>query len=413
MIKQFTCQFERPISVYQADELNKKIWYLSEELKEYSLQYKEDYCIGINFKIEENEYVSFTKYLRNILENDIYGLKNIITKVLWSHPLTKDISENLTMNLLLKSKLVYEHGEGQISIKYPLTELFEFFDVIFKNIAIQLFDAEQFIFPTLIKSKVLSDAGYFESFPNLWNFVSRLHNDYSTFNKFKTDSFDLRSIGDLAFTTGYSLPPTMCYYVYDMLRDSIISNKAVTTRGKSFRYESKYCKTMSRLWDFTIREIVFLGTKEYVNQSLEKYRLVIVSLMDMLGFAGECMYANDPFYLTNNAALRVNIQKMNRSKVELRLNVSNKDKVAIASFNRHNQFISKSFNLYANDMHEFAYTACIGFGLERLVFAFLCQYGVDEKNWPKLIRNNYKKNNKEKIALKIFSKYKMCQKFTR
>ena len=407
MIKKFCYSFKQPITMYQASELNKKIWYLSELLHDYQLQYDGEKCVGIKVNIEESAYESFKNYLCNILKNDIYELKNISTEVLWSHQLTKDISEDTTMHLLQQNNLVHIHGEGQVSLKYPLTELFEFFDVILKYLSVQIFSAEQYIFPTLIKSSVLGDAGYFDSFPNLWNFVSRLHNDYTTFSDFKTENCNMNPniIQKMSVVTGYSLPPTMCYYVYDMLSESIISNATVTTRGKSFRYENNYCKNMSRLWDFTIRETVFLGSKEYVNQSLEKYRLIAILIMDLLELAGKCVYANDPFYLANNAAKRINVQRMNHSKAELRLNISNDETIAIASFNRHNQYITKRFRLYINEQHDLAYTSCIGFGLERMVFAFLCQYGIKENDWPNIVKDNYKKKNKEEVAIEILNDY--------
>ncbi len=403
MIKQFCYMFEKPIAMYQASELNKKIWYLSEKLCDYQLQYDGEKCVGISVAIEESAYDSFKDYLCNILENDIYELKNIPAKELWRHQLNKDISEDKTMQLLLHKDLVHIHGEGQISLKFPLTELFEFFDAILRTLSIQVFSAEQYIFPTLIKSSVLGDAGYFDSFPNLWSFVSRLHNDYSAFHDFKAENhnMDPDNIRKISVVTGYSLPPTMCYYVYDMLRGSVVSDRTVTTRGKSFRYENKYCKNMSRLWDFTIRETVFLGSMEYVNQSLDRYRRIAISIIELLGLAGECVYANDPFYLADNAAKRINVQKMKHSKIELRLNVSNDETIAIASFNRHNQYIAKRFNLYINEAHNPAYTSCIGFGLERMIFAFLCQYGINDNEWPVMVKENYKKKNKEKSAIRI------------
>lgn len=407
MIKKFCYMFEKPIAMHQASELNKKIWYLSETLCDYQLQYDEEKCVGISVEIEESAYDSFKDYLCNILESDIYELKNVSTKELWRRQLKKDISEDRTMHLLLHNDLVHIHGEGQISLKFPLTELFEFFDAILKTLSIQIFSAEQYIFPTLIKSSVLGDAGYFESFPNLWNFVSRLHNDYSTFHDFKAESRNMNpdNIRKMSVVTGYSLPPTMCYYVYDMLRETIISDRTVTTRGKSFRYENKYCKNMSRLLDFTIRETVFLGSKEYVNQSLEKYRLIAIFIMDFLGLAGECVYANDPFYLADNAAKRINVQKMKHSKIELRLNVSNDETIAIASFNRHNQYIAQRFHLYIDEAHNLIHTSCIGFGLERMIFAFLCQYGINDNEWPVVVKDNYKKKNKEQAAIQILNKY--------
>lgn len=403
MLKEFRYLFKKPLAAHQAAELNKKIMYLSESIEDYSLIYKEDLCIGISITLESSEYESFIKYLAYILENDINDLRDITNKPLWYSPIRFDLNEDRTMHDLVESKLVHIHGDGQVSIKYPLSELFEFFDTILKRIAIDYFKAEQYIFPTLIKTSVLEKAGYFDSFPNLWTFVGRLHNDYDNYIGFKTDNDRLKpsNIAKRTHITNYSLPPTMCYYIYDMLSGNVIDDTAITTRGKSFRYENRYCKNMSRLWDFTIREIVFLGTREYVDSSLLKFRECFIVLLDKIGLSGKCVFANDPFYMTDNAAKRINVQIMKHSKIEIRLDTDNNASVAIASFNRHNQFISSHFKLYSNLMKENIYSGCIGFGLERLLFAFLCQYGIYDNNWPPIIKNNYMNTNKDVIAKNI------------
>lgn len=406
MNKEFCYSFHKPLTSYQGSELNRKVWYLSEHLINYSLVFDNSMCTGIRFSIEESEYDDFINYLKKVLENDIYELRNIDSKALWSVPTKDYLNEDQTMEALVNNKLVCIHGEGQVSIKYPLTELYEFLDLILKHIAIENFAAEQFIFPTLIKSSVLQKAGYFDSFPNLWTFVSRLHNDYHNYSSFKADTDKLHpdNLRARSCVTNYSLPPTMCYYVYDMLSGSIIENRTITTRGKSFRFENRYCKNMSRLWDFTIREIVFLGSKEYVENSLTQFRISATNLMDKIGLSGKCVYANDPFYLTDNAAKRINVQKMYHSKIELRLDTSDNETIAIASFNRHNQYISSHFGLYATEEKSNIFTGCIGFGLERFMFAFLCQYGIDETKWPVIIKENYLKNNREAIAIDIAKK---------
>jgi len=49
--------------------------------------------------------------------------------------------------------------------------------------------------------------------------------------------------------------------------------------------------------------------------------------------------------------------------------------IAVGSFNHHRQFFSRRFHFSCRS--EPAASACIGFGLERLVYAFLSQRGTD------------------------------------
>jgi seryl-tRNA synthetase len=59
--------------------------------------------------------------------------------------------------------------------------------------------------------------------------------------------------------------------------------------------------------------------------------------------------------------------------------------VALGSFNYHQDFFGRSFGI-ADGGGEPVHTACIGFGLERLVLAFLAQYGLDRAAWPPAVR---------------------------
>jgi seryl-tRNA synthetase len=72
-------------------------------------------------------------------------------------------------------------------------------------------------------------------------------------------------------------------------------------------------------------------------------------------------------------------------KYELRLNVDQERTIAAASFNFHENYFGEAFRIAHSDQTAIA-TGCVGFGLERLVYAFLCQYGLDESKWPGSVR---------------------------
>ncbi|MDF2988058.1 MAG: hypothetical protein K0R50_3568 [Eubacterium sp.] len=178
----------------------------------------------------------------------------------------------------------------------------------------------------------------------------------------------------------------MCYHTYHHLRDSELgegNNRIVTSKGKSFRYESKYYKTVERLWDFTIREIVFLGEKDFVLESREKFMQHTFDFVDSIGLRGFSEVASDPFFVSPETASKIFNQKMQKLKYELRLNTTKDRTIAAASFNFHEHFFAKRFNIHES-AEQYICTGCVGFGIERFAYAFVCQHGLDKRNWPDL-----------------------------
>ena len=394
--------FADKLDQHKSDTLRKKIWYLSDYLHDFSLKYDENnLCCGIEYLIDPKYEEPFLTYLQFIIHHDILGLKNISLPTLWENQTEKKACAAKELKSLIDDQYIHFHGEGQISINKELVDLFNLFDCIAGEISRHVFLAEEFRFPTLLKTETLKKAGYFNSFPNLWMSVYRLRNDYSVFLNIEKSGgeIDTISFDKSAYFMPYSLPPTMCYYIYDMFSNSIINgNKSVTAMGKSFRFENKYSSEYGRLWDFSIRETVFMGNSKYVTSHLERYRAIFCSVLEMIGLGGFCEYANDPFFMTQNNYMRINIQKMKKVKAEIRLNIEDNNTLAIASFNTHGQFIAKSFKLYADETKtSFVYTGCIGVGLERFVLAFLSQFGHDNRAWPSIIRDNYKDISKSKV----------------
>jgi seryl-tRNA synthetase len=251
-------------------------------------------------------------------------------------------------------------------------------------------NAQEFQYPTLLPTSVLDAFGYFGSFPQFAMFVTRLHNDIDVYRAFRADYSENRRITPSLFkhcgNHDYCLPPTMCYHTYHQLRDSTLkANRVVTARGKSFRFESKYYRGLERLWDFTIREIVFLGSREFVLECRESFMRASFALMEELGLRGFSEVANDPFFITQDTAGKIFNQRMMELKYELRLNVDGERTIAAASFNLHENFFGDAFRISHQDRTPIA-TGCVGFGLERIAYAFLCQYGVDQSNWPEPLR---------------------------
>lgn len=387
--------FEEPLSLKLVEEFEKKIYYLSEDIISYERIYKDEKIIGERLSLEDDKHADKIRdRALHVIKNEILGLKDIKVNRFWNNEGNNKFNNENIIEELIKSELIYIPSDGQVSFKEPLVSLFDFFDTVFKNISTKIFKCENYRFPTLLRLDVLKKVGYFESFPNLLMFTTRLRNAVDNYEAFKnsfTQETEEEEIADglmeYCCNTSFGLPPTMCYYVYDMLSGKEIKQKAITTCGKSFRYENKYYKPFERLWDFTIRETVFIGDYNYVRNNVNEYKKMAVKLMDLLNMSGFCETANDPFFLIGNAAKRINAQKMFGSKYELRLKLSEDNTTAVGSFNLHSNFLAKRFRFYSNlEKEEYCYTGCIGIGLERMMFAFLSQYGFKQENWPSMVR---------------------------
>tara|TARA_R110002050_G_scaffold132262_3_gene254235 strand:+ start:1917 stop:3089 length:1173 start_codon:yes stop_codon:yes gene_type:complete len=377
-----------PLKGEYHEELYRRVFFVSSDILEFELLYNNGKISAIEISYKNKLDIEQTaKKINELVENEIAVQKILEPNKIWENKEARKYHEDVFT--ILKSKgAITVGGEGQVGFGEPLIKLMDYFDARIMEIVNDLFKAEEFRYPTLIPTKVVEKCGCVDSFPQLLMFVSSLHNDLDYYKKFKDEFKKEQEINSYVFdyveNVDYCLPPTMCYHTYNQFKDSVFSNefkKVVTSKGKSFRNESRYQKTLERLWDFTIREIVFLGNQEFVAECRKKMMEASFSLMEELGLNGHAEVANDPFFASPDTAFKTFNQRLQALKYELRMNLQENHTISIASFNYHEHFFGENFNMkFDSDSHII--TGCVGFGLERFMFAFLTQYGLDESNWP-------------------------------
>ncbi|MFE1228314.1 hypothetical protein [Streptomyces sp. NPDC058745] len=338
---------------------------------------------------EPVDVAGLTRKLRHVVTHDVLAQRPVEPKVVWRGSVAeppRDVFEELVAR-----GAAAELGEGQIAVGEPVLSLMDHLDAELRSLVMDEFDAREFRYPTLITSAALRRTGYFDSFPHMLMFVTRLHGDVDSYRGFLdslADGGDLAE-GLRAHTGGFdhSLPPTMCFHTYHQYADGPLPapSTVVTARGKSFRHESRYRRSLERLWDFTIREIVFLGTPEFVLGARARVMERSYALMESLGLGGRCEVAGDPFFLNEATASRAWSQRLLQLKYELRLPLDGERDVAVASFNYHERLFGSSFGI-RDEAGDPVYSGCVGFGLERLAYAFLCRHGVDPAGWPEAVR---------------------------
>jgi len=375
--------------------LRSQLFFVSPEILEFSLVEQNGRIQAVTVTTASDGDHGLAEKINYLVETEILKQRVFKPKVIWrSQPGEESAGargyHHGMFDTLVARGVAFEAAEGQVAFGEPLIGLINYFDRRVRQIALAMPNAQEFQYPTLLPTSVLDTFGYFGSFPHFAMFVTRLHNDIDVYQAFRDEYAVNKRITPALFTRcrnhDYCLPPTMCYHTYHQLRDSTMpSNRVVTAKGKSFRFEAKYYRGLERLWDFTIREIVFLGSHEFVLECRESFLRASFALMEELGLRGFAEVANDPFFVTQDTAGKIFNQRLMELKYELRLNVDSERTIAAASFNFHENFFGDAFRISREDGTR-ALTGCVGFGLERLVYAFLCQFGLDESQWPQALQ---------------------------
>jgi seryl-tRNA synthetase len=107
---------------------------------------------------------------------------------------------------------------------------------------------------------------------------------------------------------------------------------------------------------------------------------------EQVGLAYHVESANDPFFI-GEFRKQAAFQSAFQLKFEIRARLPYKDStatstsLAVGSYNYHQDFFGRSLNITLPDGTP-AHTGCVAFGLERMAFAFLAQFGLDPAEWP-------------------------------
>ena len=206
-------------------------------------------------------------------------------------------------------------------------------------------------FPASIARETLDRAGYFDSFPD----------------------------GAAAIGTGprtdFFLTPAVCFHAYALLADRTIEQPLTLTACQTcFREADRGAgdSAITRLWEFTMREVIFVGTAEWVASRVRDWTDRTGTLARELELTGTIEPATDAFYGDLSRGQRL-IQQLKHLKHELRIAIGGSP-VAVASFNLHETHFGRRFDLTLADGSP-AHSGCAAFGIERWALALLAERG--------------------------------------
>lgn len=382
---------DAPLPEIQAAELARQVFFVSETITDFALVQSSDGITALDLTVQDGaDLAALTRKLRSVATNDVQAQQPFEPKIVWRRD-AKGTPRNVYGELAERG-IAASAGDGLAVIGEPVLSLLEYLDARIRALAASEFGAVEYQYPTLMPVAVLSRCGYLRSFPQLMMFVSRLHSDIDVYRRFTADLDDGQDLTGLlhadAAAIEHCLPPTQCFHTYAQLADRALTapTTVITTKGRTFRFESRYQRSLERLWDFTLREIVFLGPRDFVADCRTRMMELTYALTADLGLGGTCEVAHDPFFAGADTAEQVWSQQLLELKYELRMPLDSVRTVAVGSFNFHDQFFGKAFNIASPEAGDTAYTGCVGYGLERFAFAFLCQHGIDPAGWPQAVR---------------------------
>ncbi|MDR0267468.1 BtrH N-terminal domain-containing protein [Paenibacillus sp.] len=331
------------------------------------------------------------KIISRMTDGRMYDFKNMVVFT-QSMPTTYtgDILEEL-----LGRNIITQTGLGIYSYHEPFSLLLSFLDdMIVQEIAKPL-GAKLEKYPSIIHIDTLNKTNHFLSFPQHIHFLSHLNEDID-----HIDQFAKRAAGPKGLTKEildeshlksslYVKNPAICYHCYQTMQNTQMetAGRVITSVGSCNRYESNNHAAFGRLFDFTMREVIFVGTDEYVRQMRARSIELLKSFVETWGTDCYLENANDPFF-TNDHRIKASFQRVQEMKYEMRFRLPASDSsLAVCSSNYHGNVFGRAFGITAE--HEAAFTGCLAFGLERWVLAFLAQFGLDMSKWPKPLAQKY------------------------
>src|SRR3990167_3394536 len=292
---------------------------------------------------------------------------------------------------LEQAGLIKKAGEGFYVTGPLIAGLVERLDRILLDMA-DVFGARAVGTPALIAPEVLSRVDYFRAFPHSLTFACHLPRDVDEIEAFSKQPFEADgSLAPAASGAGAAvLSPAVCFHLYHFLEGTSLGQalESYTVRGRCFRYEAGALAGLERLWDFTMREIVFVGEQADVMDARKRSMEWVTDLADRLGLVCRIESAADPFFV-GEFKQRTVFQAAFDLKYEWRadLDPAAADDLAVGSFNVTQTHFGKAFRIAAPS-GEMAWTGCTAFGLERLALAVLRQHGLSPDGWPEILKSD-------------------------
>jgi seryl-tRNA synthetase len=238
--------------------------------------------------------------------------------------------------------------------------------------------------PHLVDWSTVERAGYLGNFPQHLTACSVVDTDLGALDRFAATADRSARRAELVGTDA-CVAPAVCLHLYARLASSTLPEPTVATvRSGCARYEAAAGDSTTRLWSFTMREIVYLGTADGALRFRDTMVQELSELAQALGLPARLLSASDPFFTADRPDMTA-YQSRFDVKHELCARMADDGQpVAVSSVNYHGDHFGAGFGIATAD--GVASSACVGFGLERWAQWLADWLGDDTETWPDPLR---------------------------
>jgi len=246
-------------------------------------------------------------------------------------------------------------------------------------------EAEVLRFPPVVTRANFVKSGYMKSFPQLAGSVHAfMGNDKDHLELLRQIEAGEEWSQGLK-PTEVVLKPAACYPVYPTATGTLPEEgRLFDVLSYCFRHEPS--DDPARMQMFRMHELVRIADPERVQVFRDTWFERGQKVLADLGLDGRPDVANDPFFGRGGKVLAAG-QREQQLKFELLVSIyGDENPTACVSLNYHQEHFAHLFEI-KTQKGEYAHTACIGFGMERIALALLKKHGLDPKAWPTKVRS--------------------------
>jgi len=295
--------------------------------------------------------------------------------------LRKEFLDSLiAARLLIPTGVPGVYGRGQV------------FESVLENLDRRITEAgsadlpEVIRFPPIINRADFEHSEYLNSFPQLAGTVFSFGGTPQDHMRLLDCVHEGKDWSEFQSMTDVVLTPAACYPLYPMAaRRGPVPVEGSLFDVFSYCFRNEPSTDPARMQIFRMREFVRIGASDDVLAWRDSWLERGTRLLHALGLPADSDLANDPFFGRGGRMLAAN-QRQQKLKFELLVPIcSVQEPTAVMSFNYHQDHFGTLFGISLAD-GSVAHTACVGFGMERIVLALFKTFGLDPAAWPQSTR---------------------------
>jgi len=248
------------------------------------------------------------------------------------------------------------------------------------------FNPEVMRFPPVFNRNTYLATDHIETMPDLMGSVHSFDGDSRAHMQMVHKKEQAEDWTSELSPSNVMLVPAACYPLYPTAADTVLPEEGRLVDLRTFVFRHEPSPDPARMQIFRQREYVRLGTAEQTLEHRNYWLNKGQEMLSAIGLVVSSELANDPFFGRGGRVMAATQQEQ-ELKFEIVAEIASGEKLtAISSSNCHLDHFGSEFNIRTQD-GNFAHSACIGFGLERITLALFKKHGFNIDKWPSSVKN--------------------------